>query len=133
MYSLYVISLDDECFYIGSTKYKPDSRIEQHGGKDGSAWARAHRPTGRSMSINARTSDEDGAKARENCLTWLYMHRYGWQRVRGGFYCHVDEEETRKGLQSHGFFDSQPVEWRGLTPERALNAYLPSFLEQWRK
>jgi hypothetical protein len=29
MYSLYVISLDDECFYIGSTKYKPDSRIER--------------------------------------------------------------------------------------------------------
>jgi hypothetical protein len=39
-------------------------------------------------------------------VTWRYMQRYGWQRVHGGFFTRYDEEETRKNLAKHGFFEA---------------------------
>ena len=42
---LYVLKLEDECWYVGISK-DPVYRISQHCGGTGSAWCKKHKPLG---------------------------------------------------------------------------------------
>lgn len=105
-YVIYVLRLQGANFYVGLTLGLPANRIGQHGGKHGAAWTRMHPPIALVETIDCRTTNKERAFEKENVVTWQYMQRYGWQRVRGGFFTKCDEEETRKNLRSHGFFEA---------------------------
>ncbi|WP_143136564.1 hypothetical protein [Burkholderia ubonensis] len=103
---VYVLRLEGENFYVGLTQKFPTSRIGQHGGRHGAAWTRVHAPVALVETIDTRTTSREKASIRENLVTWKYMQMYGWEKVRGGFFCTVDEEATRLNLVSHGYFDA---------------------------
>ena len=125
-YRVYILELENGNYYVGLTKGAASQRIGQHGGRHGAEWTRLHFPVGEvDVPIDTRTQDKEMAEAMENFVTWLVMQKYGWQRVRGGYFCHKDEEETRKNLLRHGFFEFPRIDWRGLTPGQALRKFGP--------
>lgn len=107
-YRVYVLRLEGDHFYVGLTSGPPAIRIAQHGGKHGAAWTKLHPPVSLVETIPLQGADEQRASEFENVVTWQYMQRYGWQRVRGGYFTRCDEEETRKNLLAHGFFEAPP-------------------------
>ena len=36
--------------------------------------------------------------------------KYGWRKVRGGYWSNTGEHETIKGLQNHGYFREIDIE-----------------------
>ncbi|WP_143135052.1 hypothetical protein [Burkholderia ubonensis] len=102
----YVLRSKGGNYCVGHTLGLPANRIDQHGGKYGAAWSRMHPPVALIETIDCRTIGEERAIEKEYVVTWQYMQRYGWQRVRGGFFTKCDEEETRKNLRAHGFFEA---------------------------
>ncbi|WP_143135388.1 hypothetical protein [Burkholderia ubonensis] len=105
-YHVYVLRLEGGNFYVGLTQKIPTFRIGQHGGRHGAAWTKVHSPVALVETIDTRTTSREKASIRENIVTWTYMQMYGWEKVRGGFFCAVDEETTRLNLVSHGYFDA---------------------------
>ncbi|WP_158290128.1 GIY-YIG nuclease family protein [Ramlibacter sp. WS9] len=98
--TLYVLELQDGCYYIGQSA-APEGRINDHIGGKGSQWTRKHPPIRLVERRPAGTRDWKDAESIENELTLTFMRQHGWQRVRGGFWCNIDEEATRKGLLAH--------------------------------
>lgn len=105
-YVVYVLRLEGDNFYVGLTLGRPAKRIGQHGGRHGAAWTKLHPPVALVETIDCGTTDEQRATQRENLVTWKYMMRHGWQRVRGGYFTQCDEVQTRKNLEAHGFFEA---------------------------
>jgi predicted GIY-YIG superfamily endonuclease len=99
--TLYVLELQHGCFYVGQSA-SPEIRISDHIGGKGAQWTRTHPPIRLTERRPAETCDWKQAESRENEVTLMMMRKHGWQRVRGGFWCNVDEEQTRKGLLAHG-------------------------------
>lgn len=80
-YTVYVLSLENDKFYVGNAKNVRD-RIEKHREGKASWWTERHPPTGVKMA-KGRASHGD-AKALEYKLAEEYVNRYGLARVRGG-------------------------------------------------
>ena len=99
--TLYVLELQDGCFYVGQSEV-PEIRIRSHVRGKGSQWTKKHPPICLSERRPAESRDWKEAEFVENQLTLMMMRKHGWQRVRGGYWCNVDEELTRKGLLAHG-------------------------------
>lgn len=100
---LYVLQLEDGCFYIGQSSVENfDRRIKKHFRGKGSAWTKAHSPVEIVEQTELYGSYRD-IELSENEKTVEYMARYGIEKVRGGFFSTVDEEATRKNLQHHGY------------------------------
>lgn len=79
---VYVLQLEDDCWYVGYTA-SPELRMCQHGLGRGAQWTALHKPIG-------IKSIQPGDTQLEDCLTLLYMSRYGWRKVRGGRYLDVN-------------------------------------------
>ena len=79
---VYVLELEDECWYVGYTA-NPEVRMCQHGLGRGAQWTALHKPIG-------IKSIQPGDTQLEDCLTLLYMSMYGWRNVRGGRYLDVN-------------------------------------------
>jgi predicted GIY-YIG superfamily endonuclease len=75
--NVYVLRLRHGKYYVGKTS-DPASRIRSHFQGYGSAWTQMHPPIGL---IEVR---ENVSNFEEDLVTQEYMHRYGWQNVRGG-------------------------------------------------
>ncbi|SHI12021.1 GIY-YIG nuclease family protein [Pollutimonas bauzanensis] len=101
---IYVYKLNNGCYYVGRTT-RPHRRYNQHETGKGSAWTRLHGGAVLVECIPKTVKDEDEADAAENIKTLQLMQRYGWQKVRGGWFCGVDEVQTEKNLRHHGVFD----------------------------
>lgn len=71
----------------------------------GSVWTSAHPPIGILETKRTWTDDQKSAEKMENRLTIRTMQNYGWRKVRGGWFCNVDETLTEKALRAHGIFD----------------------------
>lgn len=78
--NVYVLRLQRGKYYVGKTN-DPASRILSHFHGYGSAWTQLHHPIG---VVEIR---ENVSNLEEDLVTQEYMHRYGWQNVRGGSYC----------------------------------------------
>jgi hypothetical protein len=89
-------------------------RVTQHFSGKGSAWTKLHAPTSLLHIRPAGTDDQKVAELQENQFVIMLMMQHGWERVRGGFWCHVSEDETRKNLIHHQFGHvleiSRPIE-----------------------
>lgn len=101
---LYVLKLQDGCYYVGQSA-NVHSRIDAHMVSKGAVWTCAHPPTGILETKRTWTDDQKSAEEMENRLTIRTMQNYGWRKVRGGWFCNVDETLTEKALRAHGLFD----------------------------
>lgn len=78
---LYVLKLENEKYYIGST-YNLNFRYAQHCQGRGARWTKLHKPVG----IVEVVVD---IQMTENQLTDKYIEKYGKWNVRGGSFCQV--------------------------------------------
>ena len=98
---LYALELEGGHYYVGQS-FEPDERLAVHKAGKGSAWTRLH-PLVRELERRAtRATDWKVAEVAENEWTLELMALYGWEKVRGGFWCHTCPIQTRKGLLAHG-------------------------------
>jgi len=88
---VYVLKLEDDCWYVGLTS-NLNARIAEHFGLSGrfgaSNWTRAHRP----VSIQEVVV---GDYAIENEMTEKYIAMYGSSKVQGGKYLGRKNRNTR--------------------------------------
>ena len=75
--TVYVLKLEDNCFYIGFTNYMT-LRMEQHFSGNGSVWTKKHKP------ISIECEFKDKTLNYENYLTEEAIKKYGYDYVRGG-------------------------------------------------
>ena len=81
--SLYVLRLEDDCYYVGIS-YNLNFRLGQHFAGAGAKWTRLHRPVEVIKVIYPAT--DEGI---ENKITLEYIALYGAEKVKGGSYCKV--------------------------------------------
>jgi len=79
---IYVLQLQDDCFYIGKTK-DLDRRVEEHKRGEGSAWTKLHPVVKLKETFNGDSYSEDR-------LVKNYMQIYGIDKVRGGSYSQIE-------------------------------------------
>lgn len=101
---LYILKLQDGCYYVGQSA-NVHKRIDAHMVSKGAAWTCIHPPIGILETKRTWTDDQKSAEEMENRLTIRTMQNYGWRNVRGGWFCNVDETQTEKALKAHGLFD----------------------------
>lgn len=100
---IYVLQLEDGCYYIGSSVEKNfEQRMKKHFKRKGSRWTRLHKPT-EIIEKRKIIGDYRSAELHENELTVDYMKKYGLDKVRGGFFAQVSEVEAEKCLKKHGY------------------------------
>ncbi len=85
---LYVLSLEDGCWYVGMS-YNPDKRFVSHKKGKGAAWTRLHKPLSIHETRPTDFYDQDSAAKLEDDLTLEYALKYGSQFVRGGGWCQM--------------------------------------------
>ena len=78
--ALYVLRLEDECYYIGMS-FNLNFRWSQHYPGGGSKWPRLHKP----LEV-VKVIYPANEKGIENKITKEYMELYGRDKVRGGSY-----------------------------------------------
>ena len=105
--SIYVLRLEDGCFYIGQTqKSSFDRRMKEHFDTTRklrkSAWIKLHLAVEIIETEIFTGTYPDGEKL-ENAKTIAYVEKYGVSKVRGGFYCQASHDEVVKCLKAHGY------------------------------
>jgi predicted GIY-YIG superfamily endonuclease len=86
-YVVYVLSLEDGCYYVGKAKGDGDSRIRSHFRGRGAEWTKEHKPVEVDLKESVETNEV--AKSREKELTDEYIGEYGEDKVRGAGYTGV--------------------------------------------
>lgn len=81
---VYVLSLDEECWYVGIT-FNLNVRLGQHWSGAGAKWTRLHTPRALVEVLYPATREL------ENSTTLRYIELYGKEKVRGGSWCRVAE------------------------------------------
>jgi predicted GIY-YIG superfamily endonuclease len=79
---VYVLRLEDDCYYIGSS-YNLNQRLSQHWGGSGAKWTRLHKP------VEVIEVVYPAGKTTENDTTKRYMEKFGADKVKGGSWCRV--------------------------------------------
>jgi len=87
IYWLYILQLEDDCFYIGITsRVNPYTRIREHQEGRGATWTKKHTPIKTISLEKLGYLSEIAAKTIEQNVTKEYMKRYSYNKVRGGEY-----------------------------------------------
>ena len=81
---VYVLKLEDGCYYVGMT-HDLNRRLSQHYGGTGALWTRLHKP----ISVEKIYFLNHGETNLEDKITREYMNIYGEDKVKGGKYCSV--------------------------------------------
>lgn len=82
---VYVLKLENNCYYIGFTK-DFERRMIEHKHGFGSVWTRKHKPIGVLEKHPERTLNF------ENILTEKYIEIYGYSKVRGGDHLYFEKK-----------------------------------------
>ena len=121
-YHLYVLRLDHQCWYVGTTKRSVHARVSEHlagespllGGLKGACWPRLHAPLPcYPLSDPLRDVTDDyfvwskylqyrdsmSAELIEDEVTQDFMLKFGWRRVRGGSFTRCGADETRSDMK----------------------------------
>lgn len=82
---LYALKLESNKYYVGiTTKKDPQERIDQHiSGFYGARWTKKYRPIETLEIKDLGYVSQEDARHEEKKLTLEYMHKYGYQNVRG--------------------------------------------------
>ena len=83
MDQLYVLTLDNDKWYIGRTA-NVECRFDQHKTGKGARWTQLHKP------ISIHETRELKSEEDEDKTTRDYMRIYGIRNVRGGKYCQCE-------------------------------------------
>lgn len=81
--TIYILKLEDDCYYIGITM-DLNKRLSQHWSGKGAKWTALHKP----VSVEKVIFPVLDSKM-ENELTLEYMEKFGKDKVKGGYYCKV--------------------------------------------
>ena len=121
--TIYVLSQEQNKFYVGKTSQTVKSRFRQHsqGGKFAAAWTTRYKPIA-IHEIRREHSQHD-----EDNVTIDYMMKYGLENVRGGMYSSIIlpqyqiNEINRKisSLTSKCFICNDPTHWSSNCPNRS--------------
>ena len=84
---LYVLKLENEKYYIGTTTKKIKERYDEHLSGNGSEWTKVYKP------INILEKNKNIDAFDEDKYTKKYMNIYGIENVRGGSYTSVNLPE----------------------------------------
>lgn len=103
---LYVLELNDGCYYVGLTS-DIAKRLRQHweGEGGGAEWTRLHKPRRVIHAINTETKNTREAECLENEVTILMMIRYGIDHVRGGHFSYPDRQLVEHHLRLKGAWE----------------------------
>ena len=82
---VYVLSLEDDCFYIGWSQ-DIQVRICSHFLGAGSKWSQLHKPIDIILI-------KEGDTLLETLTTLIFMVKYGHEKVRGGSYTTVENKK----------------------------------------
>ena len=93
---IYVLLLNDNCYYIGKTTKHVDERFNEHM-KGSAAWTMLHRPIKIIETLNTTNSME------EDIVTKKYMLKYGIEYVRGGSYTKITLDDWMIQALKHEF------------------------------
>ena len=86
MWYLYVLELENGCYYVGITLYI-ERRINEHfSGEGGANFTRINKPIKLIESYSCQTYDREIAYKMENEKTIEYAIKYGGDKVKGGRY-----------------------------------------------
>ena len=86
METIYVLQLENDCWYVGKTSNLA-ARITQHAAGEGSAWTRLHRPLRGVPAHRIESVTREDAEGRETYVTARLMIEKGVNRVRGAMFC----------------------------------------------
>ncbi|POY34657.1 hypothetical protein C3K47_19100 [Solitalea longa] len=103
---IYVLALEDGCFYIGQTqKSSFERRMKEHFDLERksrkSVWVQEHKAVKVLETSEFKGTVPEG-EILENEKTLQYMRIHGIDKVRGGYYCVANYNEILKCLQAHG-------------------------------
>ena len=97
-YSLYVLKLEEDKWYVGVTANSPEYRFEQHrSGFAGANWTKLHKPLEIFDQKELGRMTYEDAEKYENKVVRLYIKKYGLNNVRGGDLCSTEEYIKRFG------------------------------------
>lgn len=91
-YTVYVLELADQHYYVGRTAQSLMSRIRAHENGSGARWTQEHEPRGL-IEVH-----ENVAGSVERTVTLRLMKEYGWERVRGAGWTQVNRANPPKAL-----------------------------------
>lgn len=87
--TVYALLLEGDNYYIGiTTDYL--TRMSNHRKGEGSKWTALHK------FIDVIEIIPGALISDEKRLTIKYMHKYGWQKVRGGPWCNLEYKSRPK-------------------------------------
>jgi len=91
MFTIYILLLDTDKYYIGKTN-NLDERLFAHFNENGSYWTKKYKPI---KVIETIENCDD--QFEEDRQTKIYMKKYGIENVRGGSYCQfkLSDEQIR--------------------------------------
>ena len=84
---LYVLRLEDDCWYVGISK-APVYRISQHRVGKGSAWCKKHKPLDgedNQYIVDLGDLNERESEVTEHEVTEALQKQFGLNKVRGGY------------------------------------------------
>ena len=101
MIKIYDLLIENQKFYIGQTKDVESRYIMHEKGKESSDWTRLHKPI-RIIEIRETSfSKMEDAIMAENKVTFEYMHKYGWNNVKGGDFYKADERNHKNKILNY--------------------------------
>ena len=93
---IYVLLLNDNCYYIGKTTKNVEERFNEHV-KGSAAWTTLHTPIKIIETLNTTNPME------EDIVTKKYMLKYGIENVRGGSYTKITLDDWMIQALKHEF------------------------------
>jgi hypothetical protein len=88
MLTIYVLELEDGCFYVGKTR-NSKGRIQAHFQGTASSWTSLHKPL-------RVLSEEQTISEMEDATVLRLMALHGIDKVRGGTFSRVELDETER-------------------------------------
>ncbi len=98
-WTLYVLQLKNNKYYIGITAQRVEARYEQHANGTGAKWTKLHQPLGILEYYSIGVMSEGEAVAIETNKTLEYISMHGSEHVRGGKLTIIDDKKLEKVYQ----------------------------------
>ena len=96
---IYVLELENNNYYVGQTTTK--DRFKQQSKSKGAEWTKLHPPIKIVKIIPIDLKEYSHAEIIENRVTIEYMNKYGFNNVRGGFWCNTSINHHIESLIPH--------------------------------
>lgn len=101
-WTLYMLELEDDYYYIGITRKTPEARFREHCDGTGAKWTALHKPVSIMNTKDLGKLTEVDAIDEETMATVYYMREFGYEKVRGGKLVALDDSTIRYLLAGIG-------------------------------